>query len=161
MNKRKEFIIEDQRQIFIFGIEELIPFHFQCISFLSVLIGPSKKISSMFKKGKKNNRVCLAFTEIHWGSGYFMGQNDGDYFAGWVAVGWQGELWRAAPQDGRESRLLFCHFFGNKRGQISLFNKEANPPHYKPSSWEALSWTILLGKPSWKKLLTFLFLTYL
>ena len=118
MNKRKEFIIEDQRQIFIFGIEELIPFHFQCISFLSVLIGPSKKISNMFKKGKKNNRVCLAFTEIHWGSGYFMGQNDGDYFAGWVALGWQGELWRADLKTGEKANSSSVISLGIKGGKL-------------------------------------------
>lgn len=70
------------------------------LSVYLILISPHRTIEEDIEyvlKREKNNWVCLAFTEIHRGSGYYMGQNDGDYFAGWVALGWQGELWRAEP----------------------------------------------------------------
>ena len=47
-----------------------------------------------------------------------MGQNDGDYFAGWVALGWQGELWRADLKTGEKANSSSVISLGIKGGKL-------------------------------------------
>lgn len=135
------------------------------LSVYLILISPHKTIEEDIKyvlKREKNNCFFHQFS-LHWDPPRERLLHGTKWWRLLCRVGGTGLAGRTLESRTLrwESWLLFCHFFRNKRGQISLSNKEVYPPHYKPRSWEALSWTILLGKHSWKKLLIFLFLTYL